>query len=220
MSYDDRDDHRDDRFDADRFDEPRFDPAYDPNPPRAASPLKWILLTLLGVGAVVLLACCVTGFFAYRGGMSLAGSAVAEQFQDDPAVRQHIGEIESASMNLSETRRRNEENVANKAGMVIDVVGSNGRGQIHIKSTKTDPDTGKMQATLELPSGEQIAIYGLPREGLEIDIDTGEFEVEEATEPGDAALPEGDASAEAANDVPLEGIDPQLGESEEITVEP
>jgi hypothetical protein len=127
-----------------------------PPPPQRGSGMKivWIVLGVLGVLGLL---CC--GGFTWFGSwiMGVGAEAIAKQVEHTPAMQDHIGKLESASMNLVATgeyaqKHRNEKNVA-----VIDVTGSKGSGQLLVK---TGPGNSIEWAKLRLDSGEEFDLVG------------------------------------------------------------
>ena len=92
-------------------------------PPPKSSGGKIILIILGVCGGFVVLGCgcCIgLGFF----GLNFLGEMVKEGYGDHEAVVEHIGEIESINVNFEDTDQ------ADGGGMVFDVEGSKGNGQI------------------------------------------------------------------------------------------
>ena len=68
-------------------------PAYQ-QPPKKSNAWMWILL---GVGGTVLVVCCgCVGFFTL--GLNVIGNQIEAQLNADPTAQQHLGEVQSASI--------------------------------------------------------------------------------------------------------------------------
>ena len=110
-----------------------------PPPQRSSSAVLWIviLVLVLVVGlpillvAVMFLGCCgLMGVGAYSA-FHLTGEMAKQQFGADPVIQQHVGEIQSISLNLSATEEERQKGVAQGANVVVfDVSGPKGSGQI------------------------------------------------------------------------------------------
>lgn len=122
--------------------------SFDPNsgssfppstPPVAPKKSNVLLYVLLGIGGVALLVCCGCAGTMYFGGSSIMNAALTAAAEEvrpslaaDPVVQEHIGEIESVTVNFSSMMAEAQAN--QKAGnaeqrMVIDIKGSKANGQ-------------------------------------------------------------------------------------------
>lgn len=127
-------------------------------PPTAPKKSNVLMYVLLGVGAVLLVGCCGCGGLMWWGGnqaFNLVASTVKPSLQADPVVQEHVGEIESLSMNIMATGQEAETNKQpqGQERIVFDVKGSKGSGQI---VGKVEPD-GAGQAKL---SNGELRING------------------------------------------------------------
>jgi hypothetical protein len=68
-------------------------------PRRSSSPWPWILGIGGGFGVAALLCCGCLGVLGYIG-FNQINQSLKLQIQDDPVIQEHIGEIESVSLNL------------------------------------------------------------------------------------------------------------------------
>ncbi|MFO0885932.1 MAG: hypothetical protein U0894_17410 [Pirellulales bacterium] len=115
---------------------------------------------------VLLLICCGCGgaiaWFTATGVQQFAGAIgieVVKPYQNDPAVQEHIGNIQSASMNFSEMMKEAQKHPGKEdEGVVIfDVVGDKGKGKIIGRAPDGDQDQ-MMDAKLVLPNGQEFPI--------------------------------------------------------------
>lgn len=120
-----------------------------PPPPRGGSRLwAYIIAGVVLAGGVLVVACC--------GGLFVAGKSVMEQeilyaLRDNPTIREHIGEIQDVTYNLSATIAHDDDDAD-----VFDIVGTKGSGEV---TAYTDEDLGFISGTLRLSNGES---YELP----------------------------------------------------------
>ena len=125
---------------------------YEQAPPKKG---KGCLIGCLLIGLVGLLVCCGGGYFLFSAGMSISGEALTAQIQDDPSIREHIGEIESASFSFSGTMEEAQSAQAEggQPGAVFEIEGSKGSGRLIISD-----NGGDGTATLKLPDGSTYPV--------------------------------------------------------------
>ncbi len=132
-------------------------PGSTPNPfaatPAFQQPPKWSnawLWVLLGVGGTMLVVCCgCVGFFAF--GFNLVGNQIVAQLNADQTAQQHLGTVQSASMDfaaIGEESKKAGENV-----IVFQVKGDKSSGKVRARQS---PGGAFQDATLILPTGEEI----------------------------------------------------------------
>ncbi len=121
-----------------------------PTPPAKSKAIWWILGILgfvLVSGAVV---CCGGGYLAFQAATGVVANQVKDAVANDPAIQEHIGTINNASMNLSATSAAGG---ANK--LVLDVQGDKGSGQLEVVvNNQTQPPTLE-SCVLVLPTGDR-----------------------------------------------------------------
>jgi hypothetical protein len=123
-------------------------------PPRRSRAWLWILLGATGMGALVCCGCL--GLFAV--GWTQVGKGLQAQLNADPAAKEHLGTVSSATLDVSAMME-----AAAKKGkdggqpdMVFDVRGDKGSGMVHAQQ---DPGGQTFRnATLVLPTGEEIKL--------------------------------------------------------------
>jgi hypothetical protein len=129
-----------------------------PPPPRQS---KWWLWLLLGaVGALLLLAVCCGGVAMW--GMSTANSVIGQTLRDEvsdsPVVQEHLGDIESLSVNYTqsgeETQKRGGGNV-----LVVDTKGSKASGKLIVEQSR-NPQPGSIfsKVDLRMPDGKEYSV--------------------------------------------------------------
>ena len=125
-------------------------------PPKKKSKLGLILGIVGGVGVVLALVCCGGGYFVFNASMNIIGDQVKTQVQNHPAIQEHIGTIETSSMDFPASIKESD-----KAG------GGNNRFVVHIKGSKGSGDViGKQQPgqqslsdkILRLPDGKEFPL--------------------------------------------------------------
>ncbi|MCO6459502.1 MAG: hypothetical protein J5I93_29670 [Pirellulaceae bacterium] len=124
-----------------------------PPPRKKKSAAVWILLVLgLGGGLVLLVCCGGMGFLSWTG-MKMAGQQMAAKVQHTEAVQEHIGDIQSSTINFTATTKAQQES-GNSQAIVFDLKGTKGNGKL----IATAQGENLLDATLELPSGELIPL--------------------------------------------------------------
>jgi len=129
---------------------------FGPPPPQKSSNTKWIFIILalvLGLPLLCCGGCIVLGMF----GMSAGAREIANQVQNTQPVQQHIGTINSASMNLmataDEQQKQNDQDLA-----VIDIKGDKGNGILIIHTASPGSNRPFDSATLRLPDGQEFPL--------------------------------------------------------------
>ena len=144
---------------------PDYGPPSYPPPKQSSSAVVWIvvLVIVLVIGlpilavAVMFLGCCgMLGLGAYAA-FQLPAETIKRQYADHPAIVEHIGEIQSVSINMTATGQEQQETDAPPSAtvMVFDIRGSKGSGQIVVEQEPGDPpDQAFSKATLRTTEGE------------------------------------------------------------------
>lgn len=124
----------------------------------------WMIFFI--VVLVLMVICCGCGgaavWFTYTGVQQVAGAIggeIVKPYQNDPAVQEHIGNIQSASMNLSEMMKEAQKNPGkeDEGVMIFDVVGDKGKGKIVGRAPKGE-ESQFLDAKLVLPNGQEFPI--------------------------------------------------------------
>jgi hypothetical protein len=110
-------------------------------------------------GGVLLLVggCCVGGYFLMTFGMDVVGEQVVKQIRDDPAVREHIGEIQECEWNMTASAAEGGEDT-----LVFDLRGSKGSGRLTVETTDSGDEVEVLLATLRLSDGREIELTPSP----------------------------------------------------------
>ncbi|MBI1347309.1 hypothetical protein GC163_13600 [bacterium] len=129
--------------------------AYDDSRPKRKSKTGcWIwalVITILGMifGGI---ACC-GGFFYF--GLNVFNDEMKAQVKDNPVLIEHIGELESMSINFVKTGEVNSEDT-----IVYDVKGSKASGTLAVEHTQNgDGDILVISATLTLADGQTFELF-------------------------------------------------------------
>ena len=119
------------------------------SPPPKSNKTLWIILGVIGG---VLLLCCggftALSYFGAKAVSGLVGAAAMEMAKTSPELEAELGEIESASMNISETQKQKK--------AVFDVKGTKGSGQVILEE---NPDkNGPPNAVLQTSDGRTVPL--------------------------------------------------------------
>ena len=176
---------------------------------------KGCLIAVVVVFLLMFLVCCGGGVTMVYFGTSALGEAVISQVENDPAIVEHIGEVESCSLDFGATAKAAEsaEQAGDQTPIAFEIKGSKGAGTLLLMQ-----EAGNYEAfssgTLVLPNDERIPLkaLGKPDDSVDLDldmdisdfIDEGDLSAGDATEDATAtdADPEGSASDEAKESSP------------------
>jgi len=121
-------------------------PPYAP-PPRKSNWWIW-LLGGCGCSAILLMLCCGgVSYWGFSKSMNVLGDLVKKEVEDNPDVKEHLGEINSITMNLAETTKEKQARGGTSNWIVFDAEGSKGDGQIIAESS---PGAGTPFSKIEL----------------------------------------------------------------------
>lgn len=169
-------------------------------PAQSTSGLKIVLIVLAVLGLIGLLICggfAALVYFGWNQAQSAMGDEFKRQLQGNPVIEQELGEIQSMSVSLIETAKRNEGNTGAPV-MVLQVDGAEADGVLLVQ-TSPQGDNRIISATLETEDGRSIPvpIESDGDDGVfdEMDIDTGEPLPPEAPQDVDAATEPAEAEA-------------------------
>jgi hypothetical protein len=129
-------------------------------PPRKKSNAWLWILGVVGLGGLLICGCCGGfGYFAFSQGMTMFANEARQRAEGDPAIVQHIGEINSVTTNFIKSTQETEKRGSGQSFLVFDVKGSKGSGEL-IGAQARQAQPGAMFDSLELriPSGEVIPI--------------------------------------------------------------
>ena len=125
-------------------------------PQKKSNVWLWVLGTIGVLGVVGALVCCGGGYFAYQAGTGMMAEIFKEQLSGNPVIEEHIGTIESMSMNLGATSANAEKS---PGSIAFDIGGSKGSGTILIQQQPgADGQPGIGSAELILADGSRHAI--------------------------------------------------------------
>jgi hypothetical protein len=128
-------------------------------PPKKSNLWLWILGGL-GIGTVLLIACC--GGLSYMA-VNFSNKVVTEALRNDlsgnPVVDEHLGEIQSLNTNLMESGAEKQRRNTSVNILVIDAEGSKGTGKFVVEqSPNPQPGNFFQKIDLRLPSGVEVSI--------------------------------------------------------------
>ncbi|MEX2176560.1 MAG: hypothetical protein WD872_19500 [Pirellulaceae bacterium] len=128
-------------------------------PPRRSSKWPWIL-GIIGIGGLLLCGCCGgTTYFFYSFGTGVMTEELKKEVAADPNVEQHLGEIQSLTIDLFASAEEAEKRGSSQQVLLIKAKGSKGSGEFIVEQS-ANPQPGAMfdKIDLRLPSGEEISI--------------------------------------------------------------
>lgn len=147
--------------------------SFDPNPnnPYAAStqpvaPKKSnvLLYVMLGIGGALVAICCGCGgmgYFAFQKGIQQAATAVRPQLQADPAVMEHIGNLDTVSVDMGGLMSEVQKNPQRHQGrnMAFKVKGDKGQGIVIGRLDQQGAGQARIgEGELIMPSGEMFPL--------------------------------------------------------------
>lgn len=123
-------------------------------PPRKSSKVwLWLLLGLGGLGVAALVCCGAVGIWGMGALNNVMTQAMQEELGGNPIIQQHIGQIESVSINIGATQKL-QQGGGNDGAAVMDIRGDKGSGQLIILQRPGQQPT----IDLKLPSGETFNV--------------------------------------------------------------
>lgn len=137
-----------------RDDDELQDDDYEP-PVRAKSKKSgWtcLLVSLIGLGGGVVLLCCGGGTGLIWFGLNVATTEIENQLRENAVLKEHVGEIESFTMNFIRTGEIDRED-----HLVFDVKGSKARGEVEV-DLSGDDSRFVNSAVLRLRDGTEIPL--------------------------------------------------------------
>jgi hypothetical protein len=180
------------------FEDPQNDQGYahDQTPKKKSG--KGCLIGCGIAGVLGLVLCCGGGAFFVQFVLGALGEELARQVGGNPAVVEHIGEIESMNVSLSATIEEAQKSGEQNAGLIYEIKGSKGSGKLLVKDQGGE---GLESVTLILSDGTRIPIE-LGAGGPEIE--EMDFELEDMIDTGDIDTGETESIEIAVPDVPVE----------------
>jgi hypothetical protein len=127
--------------------------------PQRPAPKKgpnWLLIIGIGVGVLALggaalgVCCCGGGALAFPALTQVVGDEVAKQVKDDPAIQEHIGDIEKITYNFTESM---EASADGDERMAFDVEGSKGSGLLIVEGANSGNEIDVTYGELVMPDG-------------------------------------------------------------------
>lgn len=143
-------------------------PSYPPPEQSSSSTAVWIVVLVLGlvfgvpilIIGLVFVGCCGLFGLGMYSVSQIPAEVVKQEYKDHPVIQQHIGEIQSASLNFADTNAEQQKQqpggqVPGGTIMVVDVRGTKGSGQI-IGQQRPGGQPGRFfsTATLRTKQGE------------------------------------------------------------------
>ena len=170
---------------------------------------KGCLIAVIVLIALFVLICGCCGFGVYFT-MAQLESTIQLEVASDPAITEHIGEIESVDFDLGGTMRVAQE--AEQAGdttpLVFEVTGSQGEGTLLVMTDGSE--SGFESATLVLPDGTRIPLDTMDAEKNPDGVDVDDLDMDDLFDDGELSI---DIGAESSEAEPSEA-EPEPSESE------
>ncbi|QDT06820.1 hypothetical protein K227x_52410 [Rubripirellula lacrimiformis] len=155
---------------------------YPDSPPKKSKAKFWLMGCGI-LGFVGLLVCCGGPLLMTQFGLSMLAGEFQKQLDGNPVIVEHIGEIESLSMNWSETIARAQNAEGGSEELAFEISGTKGSGVVMIQQDQSGDGTGMQSATLVMEDGTRYPIEFAPSPTDEIDMDSifdeGEIPVSE-----------------------------------------
>ncbi len=138
--------------------------------PKKGNVWLWVIGIIGGIMVLGALVCCGGTFFAYRAGTNMLAEQFKNQLSGNPTIVEHVGDIQSMSLNLSETSTQAE---SSGGALAFDVVGSKSNATLLIKQAPGGDGTSIGSAELLMPDGTR---YPVAVDSMDdnLDIDMGE----------------------------------------------
>ncbi len=147
--------------------------------PKKSNVWLWVVGIVGGVIVLTALVCCGGSYFAFKTGTGMLAEQFKQQLASNPTVVEHVGDIQSMSLNLGETSKQAE---TSGGAMAFDVVGSKSNATLLVKQAPGGNGTGIASAELVMPDGTRHPIAVLDIEAAdELGIDMGDDDSDATT---------------------------------------
>ena len=136
---------------------PYSDPRFGQQMPPPKKSYWWVwLLGALGVGGLIVCGCCGAVMWM---GFNEFNKAMQQEVAGHPAIQEHIGEIESTSMDFMASAEATEKQGGGNNIIVMDVKGSKGSGElVGVQNPNGTPGNMFSKIDLKTSTGEVISI--------------------------------------------------------------
>jgi hypothetical protein len=165
---------------------------------------KGCLIAVVVVFLLLVLVCCGGGIALFFVGTNALGEVVITQVENDPAIAEYIGEVESCSLDFGETAKAAEsaEQAGDQTPMAFEIKGSKGEGTLLLMQ-----EAGNQEAfssgTLVLPDGNRVPLQSLGQADdsldLDMDLDIGDL-IDEGDPSSGGTVDDSDAPKSDAED--------------------
>lgn len=162
----------------DPFEDSKPQQAPDAKPEKKSRFWIWVIGVFGGLCLLGLLVCCGAGFWL----LNFLTDGYQQQLTGNPAITEHIGQIQSMKMNLTKTAEESEN--AGDNTFAFDIQGSDASATILIKQDSAGDGTKIEAATLILSDGSrhQVPMGGadtvITPDNENFEIDLGEIDAE------------------------------------------
>jgi len=113
---------------------------------------KWWLWLLLGAGGALLalVVCCGgVAMFGMGAANNVIGTALRQEVENAPAVKEHLGDIKSLSVNYIESGEESQKRGGGNNMLVVDAQGSKGDGKFIVVNSP-NPQQGNIFSKIDL----------------------------------------------------------------------
>lgn len=127
-------------------------------PPKKSKAWLWILVGVGLAGVLGLVCCGGLGLWGFSLGTQVLGDELKKAVAGNADVQQHLGDVESVSMNIMATGEEGPKRPGRQV-LVFDAKGSTGSGKFIVEQSR-NPQPGDMfeKIDLKLPSGETVSV--------------------------------------------------------------
>ena len=163
---------------------------------------KGCLIAVVVVFLLLFLVCCGGGIGMFYFGTNALSEIVISQVENDSAILEHIGEVESCSLDFGATAKAAEsaEQAGDPTPIAFEIKGSKGKGTL-LLMPEADNQESFSSGTLILPNGDRIPLQELVKADDDVDFDL-DIDIGDSIEEGDLSsggTDDADSDAAAAD---------------------
>ena len=178
---------------------------------------KGCLIAVVVVFLLLFLVCCGGGIGMFYFGTNALSEIVISQVENDSAILEHIGEVESCSLDFGATAKAAEsaEQAGDPTPIAFEIKGSKGKGTL-LLMPEADNQESFSSGTLILPNGDRIPLQELVKADDDVDFDL-DIDIGDSIEEGDLSSGGTDDAAEPDAPKPNEDAGAAFAEPQSST---